>query len=387
MNVTMKSGKNIWIMRFIAFTLIMTVFMSCSNQTTKKSIIEKEDFGITNEGRNVERYTLTNSRGMRVQVITYGGIITSIEVPDKNGNFQDVVLGYDNLDDYEKNNPYFGALIGRFGNRIANGKFTLDNNEFTLAQNDGQNHLHGGVKGFDKVVWDADPLISNDEAILRLSYLSKDMEEGYPGNLSVVVEYILNQNNELKVHYSAETDKTTIVNLTQHSYFNLSGSEDILSHDLFINADHYLPVDETLIPVGELSSVEGTPFDFKIAKPIGRDIEEKNEQLQRGLGFDHCWVLNDPDSGMRTAAILSEPLTGRTMEIITDQPAIQFYSGNFLNGTHPIKNSDSFYGHRSGLCLETQHYPNSPNENTFPSVVLEPGESFESRTIFSFSTN
>lgn len=387
MKVTMKNGKNIWIMRFIVFTLIMTVFMSCSNQTTKKSIIEKEHFGITIEGRNVERYTLTNFRGMRVQVITYGGIITSIEVPDKNGNFQDVVLGYDNLDDYEKNNPYFGALIGRFGNRIANGKFTLDKNEFTLAQNDGQNHLHGGVKGFDKVVWDADPLISNDEAILRLSYLSKDMEEGYPGNLSVVVEYILTQNNELKVHYSAETDKTTIVNLTQHSYFNLSGSEDILSHDLFINADHYLPVDETLIPVGKLSSVKGTPFDFKIAKPIGRDIEEKNEQLQRGLGFDHCWVLNDPDSGMRTAAILSEPLTGRTMEIITDQPAIQFYSGNFLNGTHPIKNSDSFYGHRSGLCLETQHYPNSPNENTFPSVVLEPGESFESRTIFSFSTN
>lgn len=372
-------------MNKIAF-IIMIAFISCKNTEVKKSIIEKNEFGITKEGTKVDRYTLTNTKGMRVQVITYGGIITSIEVPDRNGKFQDVVLGFDNLIEYEENNPYFGAIIGRFGNRIADGKFNLDGTEYSLTQNDGKNNLHGGKKGFDKVVWNSESEIVNGEAVLRLSYLSPDMEEGFPGNLSVEVTYTLTNENELKVDYNATTDKTTIVNLTQHSYFNLSGSDDILTHDLFINADKYLPVDETLIPLGEIKDVEGTPFDFRTFKPIGLDINADNEQLRLGLGYDHCWIINDKDYGLRTAAILSESTTGRTLEIITDQPAIQFYSGNFLNGTHPIKNSDSYYRHRSGLCLETQHYPDSPNQETFPSVVLKPGETYKSLTIFYFSS-
>lgn len=374
-------------MKKIAFILlIMTAVISCKNSETKKSIIEKDQFGITKDGQQVDRYTLTNARGMRVQVITYGGIITSLEVPDREGHFQDVVLGYDNLSDYEENNPFFGALIGRFGNRIADGKFTLEDKEYTLAQNDGKNHLHGGVKGYDKVVWGAEGTLVNGEAVLKLTYLSPDMEEGYPGNLSVEVTYTLTQQNALKVDYKAITDKTTIVNLTQHSYFNLSGGEDILSHELYINADGYLPVDETLIPTGEIAEVKGTPFDFTSAKVIGKDINQDDTQLKRGLGFDHCWVLNDQNTGMRIAAILSESTTGRVLEISTDEPAIQFYSGNFLNGTHPIKYSDSFYGHRSGLCLETQHYPDSPNQEAFPSVVLKPGETYQTQTVFTFST-
>jgi len=374
-------------MKKIAFILlIMTAVISCKNSETKKSIIEKDQFGMTKDGQQVDRYTLTNARGMRVQVITYGGIITSLEVPDREGHFQDVVLGYDNLSDYEENNPFFGALIGRFGNRIADGKFTLEDKEYTLAQNDGKNHLHGGVKGYDKVVWGAEGTLVNGEAVLKLTYLSPDMEEGYPGNLSVEVTYTLTQQNALKVDYKAITDKTTIVNLTQHSYFNLSGGEDILSHELYINADGYLPVDETLIPTGEIAEVKGTPFDFTSAKAIGKDINQDDTQLKRGLGFDHCWVLNDQNTGMRTAAILSESTTGRVLEISTDEPAIQFYSGNFLDGTHPIKSSDSFYGHRSGLCLETQHYPDSPNQEAFPSVVLKPGETYQTQTVFTFTT-
>lgn len=375
-------------MKKLAFILLtMTALISCKEAGTKKSIIEKDQFGITKEGQQIDRYTLTNARGMRVQVITYGGIITSLEVPDRNGKFQDVVLGYDKISDYENNSPYFGALIGRFGNRIANAKFTLEGTEYTLDQNDGKNHLHGGKKGFDKVVWTAKSQLINDNAVLKLTYLSKDMEEGYPGNLSVEVTYTLTKDNELKVAYKATTDKKTIINLTQHSYFNLSGSDDVLSHRLLINADGYLPVDETLIPIGEIASVSGTPFDFTKAKPIGRDIAIEDTQLERGLGYDHCWVLNDQNSGMRTAAVLSEPTSGRVLKITTDEPAIQFYSGNFLDGTHPIKHSESFYGHRSGLCLETQHYPDSPNRKSFPSVVLKPGEIYHSQTVFKFSSN
>lgn len=373
-------------MKKLAFILfIMTAVISCKEANTKKSIIEKDEFGITNDGVQIDRYTLTNARGMRVQVITYGGIITSLEVPDRNGNFQDVVLGYDNLSDYENNNPYFGALIGRFGNRIADGTFTLEGEVYKLAQNDGKNHLHGGNKGFDKVIWSANGKIINGEAVLKLTYLSKDMEEGYPGNLSVEVTYTLTQDNELEVGYKATTDKTTIVNLTQHSYFNLSGGDDILSHELMINADAYLPVDETLIPTGELRAVSGTPFDFSVAKAIGKDIAHDNTQLERGLGYDHCWVLNDQNNGMRTAAVLFDKSSGRVMEITTDEPAIQFYSGNFLDGTHPVKNSDSFYGHRSGLCLETQHYPDSPNQESFPSVILNPEETYSTQTVFKFT--
>jgi aldose 1-epimerase len=322
---------------------------------------------------------------MRVQIITFGGIITTIEVPDKNGEIQDVALGFKTLKDYEESSPYFGALIGRFGNRIANGKFNLDGKQYSLVQNNGENHLHGGTKGFDKVVWTAEPQVINDLAQLKLSYVSKDMEEGYPGNLNVEVLYTLTTENTLEVEYKASTDKKTIINLTQHTYFNLSGDIDILDHELMLNADAYLPVDKNLIPLGKLESVDDTPFNFKTSKIIGRDIENQHEQLKRGMGYDHCWVLNEANTGLRSAAVLYHPVSGRQMEVLTDQPGIQFYSGNFLDGTLSMKNSESFYGPRSGLCLETQHFPDSPNQPNFPSVVLNPREDFYSKTVFKFS--
>jgi aldose 1-epimerase len=373
-------------MKKLALLLFMTSFISCKSPESKKAIIEKDTFGVLENGTVIDRYTLTNSRGMRVQIITYGGIITSVEVPNSNGQFEDVVLGYDNIEDYESNNPYFGALIGRFGNRISNGNFKIGDEEYFLAKNDGKNHLHGGEKGFDKVVWTGDSEIVDGNSKLKLTYLSPDMEEGYPGNLFVEVTYILTQENSIEIEYKATTDKATIINLTQHTYFNLSSDESILDHELFINADSYLPVDETLIPTGEIINVIDTPFDFTKSKTIGQDINLKNDQLDIGLGYDHCWVLNDKEMNMKTAAILSEFSSGIVLEIKTNEPAIQFYSGNFLNGSHPKKSSDDFYGFRSGLCLETQHFPNSPNQKNFPSVVLNPEDVYESKTIFKFST-
>jgi aldose 1-epimerase len=333
----------------------------------------------------VDRYTLSNAAGMQVEIITYGGIITSMKVPNAAGGLNDVVLGYDSLSDYEKGSPYFGALIGRYGNRIADGSFTLDDQTYTLVQNDGKNHLHGGTKGFDKVVWSADSKIEDNKAVLQLHYLSQDMEEGYPGNLHTEVVYTLTNDNMLEVAYKATTDKKTVVNLTQHAYFNLSGAKDILDHELRLQAPRYLPIDETLIPTGEIASVEGTPFDFTSFKTIGRDIETESLQLERGLGYDHCWVLDNPNKELQTAALLKEASSGIQMEVRTDQPAIQFYSGNFLDGTNPMKQSDSFYNYRSGLCLETQHYPNAPNEASFPSTVLSPGELYSTKTQFLFS--
>lgn len=370
----------------IVVSLLFVMAISSCNTTPKKDfIIHKDHFGETKDGKPVERYTLSNLSGMRVQIITYGGIITSLEVPDALGRPKDVVLGYDTLLQYEKSNPYFGALIGRYGNRIAEGKFSLNNKEYTLVQNDGKNHLHGGNKGFDKVLWTAETELLEEGARLKLYYLSTDGEEGYPGNLTVEVTYTLIQDNSLAVTYKATTDHSTVLNLTQHSYFNLGEEEDILNHELLINADAYLPVDETLIPTGEIEAVGGTAFDFKTFKAIGKDIENKEIQLLRGLGYDHCWVLNDQGTGLRTAALVKHAVSGIQMEVLTDEPGIQFYSGNFLDGTLPKKNSSSFYGHRSGLCLETQHYPNSPNEPSFPSVVLNPGEAYSSKTIFKFS--
>lgn len=372
-------------MKKIIFALIITTILaSCKKIKTEELMIEKDFFGKTKDGISVDRYTLSNASGMKVQIITYGGIITTIQVPDKEGKTQDVALGFETLNDYENSSPYFGALIGRFGNRIANGKFSLEGKEYSLVQNNGENHLHGGTKGFDKVVWTAETAMVNNVAQLKLTYVSKDMEEGYPGKLAVEVIYSLTETNALEVEYKATTDRKTVVNLTQHTYFNLSGDSDILGHELRLNANTYLPVDENLIPLGELRSVEGSPFDFKISKKIGKDIEKTDEQLERGLGYDHCWVLNDPNTGLRSAAILSDPVSGREMEVLTDQPGIQFYSGNFLDGTLRMKNSDSFYGPRSGLCLETQHFPNSPNEPNFPTVVLNPQEEFYSKTVFKF---
>lgn len=348
--------------------------------------ITKEPFGTTADNIAVDKFTLKNEQGMEISIITYGGIITSWTAPDKNGNYQDVALGYDSLGQYEKSSPFFGALIGRYGNRIAKGKFTLDGIEYKLATNDGQNHLHGGVKGFDKVVWNASESSSDNTASLILTYLSKDMEEGYPGNLETKVTYTLNNDNALEVVYEATTDKKTIVNLTQHSYFNLSGdfSKPILDHEVTINADKLVPVDATLIPTGELTDVTNTPFDFRQAKTIGKDIEVKDEQLKRGEGYDHCWVLNNQNEGMRLAATAYHPESGRLMEVSTDEPGIQLYTGNFLDGTLPSKQGGT-YAHRSGFCLETQHYPDSPNQKDFPSVVLNPGETYKTTTTFKFS--
>lgn len=356
--------------------------------TEAKSLvtISKEAFGVTADSINVDSYTLKNSKGMEVSIITYGGIITSLKVPNKENKIEDVVLGYNTLVHYEKSSPFFGALIGRYGNRIAKGKFTLDGNEYQLATNNDPNHLHGGDKGFDKVVWNASEEKTDSTASLVLTYLSKDMEEGYPGNLKTKVTYTLDNNNVLDVLYEAATDKKTIVNLTQHSYFNLSGdfSKTILDHEITINADKFIPVDETLIPTGELKDVTNTPFDFRNAKVVGKDIEVENEQLKRGLGYDHCWVLNNQNEGMRLASTAYNPESGRLLEIFTNEPGIQFYTGNFLDGTLPSKQGGT-YAFRTGFCLETQHYPDSPNQKDFPSVVLNPGEKYETKTSFKFS--
>ncbi len=348
--------------------------------------ISKEAFGVTADSINVDSYTLKNSKGMEVSIITYGGIITSLKVPNKENKIEDVVLGYNTLAHYEKSSPFFGALIGRYGNRIAKGKFTLDGNEYQLATNNDPNHLHGGDKGFDKVVWNASEEKTDSTASLVLTYLSKDMEEGYPGNLKTKVTYTLDNNNVLDVLYEAATDKKTIVNLTQHSYFNLSGdfSKTILDHEITINADKFIPVDETLIPTGELKDVANTPFDFRNAKVVGKDIEVENEQLKRGLGYDHCWVLNNQNEGMRLASTAYNPESGRLLEIFTNEPGIQFYTGNFLDGILPSKEGGT-YAFRTGFCLETQHYPDSPNQKDFPSVVLNPGEKYETKTSFKFS--
>ncbi len=353
----------------------------------EKVSITKQDYGTTADGQKVEQYTLKNSSGLQVDIITYGGRITSLKTPDKNGAFENVVLGFDNLAQYEKDNPFFGALIGRYGNRIAGGKFSLNDKNYQLAKNNGDNNLHGGIKGFDKKVWEAKTEESPTSASLILTYVSPDGEEGFPGTLTTNVTYTLNNDDSLEVLYEATTDKTTVVNLTQHAYFNLSGdfSNTILDHELEIHADKYLPVDSGLIPTGVLESVEGTPFDFRQAKVIGHDITKENTQLQLGGGFDHCWVLNDQHAGFRRVAAAYHSGTGRYLEVFTDEPGIQFYSGNFLDSTLPAPNGGT-YAQRSGLCLETQHFPDSPNQSQFPSVKLEPGEKYSTKTAFKLST-
>lgn len=346
----------------------------------------RREFGTLEDGRTAHLYTLTNKQGTAVKITNYGGIITSLRVADKDGNPGDIVLGFDELDGYlQEGVPYFGALIGRFGNRIANAQFELDGDTYQLAANDGPNHLHGGEQGFDKVLWEAESFENEEGQGLRLQYLSEDGEEGYPGNLSVEVTYTLTDDNELKIAYSATTDKATVVNLTNHAYFNLAGHDHgtIVDHRLMINADEYLPVDDTLIPTGERRKVEDTPFDFTDPTLIGRRINEENEQLKRGQGYDHCWVLNGEWGKMRLAASVHEPASGRFMEVYTTEPGIQFYAGNFLDGS--LSGKGTSYPHRSGLCLETQHFPDSPNQPDFPSVKLRPGETYQTQTSYKFS--
>lgn len=354
------------------------------NQEQATSDLSKETFGTLPDGTEIDAYILTSPNGSKMQVITYGGIITHLEVPDKNGRLEDIVLGYNSLQGYLDETPYFGAIVGRYGNRIAKGKFNLNDQEYVLATNNGVNHLHGGEKGFDKVVWTVEEIFQTPDTVgLRLKYVSPDGEEGYPGTLTSFVTYSFSDDG-LDINYEATTDKPTIVNLTQHSYFNLSGNvkEDILNHELTINADHFLPVDSTLIPTGEIRPVEGTPFDFTSAKKIGQEINNDNEQLKYGLGYDHNWVLNG--EGMRKAASLYHPESGRFMEVYTTEPGLQFYSGNFLDGSITGKN-DVVYDYRHGLAMETQHFPDSPNQENFPSVVLNPGEKYATRTSYKFS--
>ena len=355
---------------------------SCMSDNSKVTI-EKFPFGTTVEGIDVDKYIISNQQGMEISIINYGGIITSWTAKDKNGVYEDIVLGFNELSEYEKESPYFGAIIGRYGNRIAKGKFSIEGKEYTLAVNNGENHLHGGMKGFDKVVWDAETISTNSSVSLILTYLSKDMEEGYPGNLEVEVIYTLNNEDELSVTYKATTDKTTVINLTQHSYFNLSANfnNTILNHELILNSDSFLPVDNTLIPTGEFRDVTNTPFDFRTSKTIGQQIDEEDPQLKNGFGYDHCWVLNEQDKGIRFVASAFEPQSRRFLEVFSNEPGIQFYSGNFLDGTLPSKNNGS-YEFRSGFCLETQHFPDSPNHKNFPSVILGPEDEYKSQTIF-----
>ena len=343
--------------------------------------------GVTFEGKPIEVYTLTNGSGIELHAITYGGIITSLKVPDRTGHVADIVLGFDSPAGYLKQPPppFFGAIIGRYGNRIAKGKFALDGKSYTLATNNGPNHLHGGNRGFDKVMWNAEPRQSSAGASVVFTRTSPDGEEGYPGNLQVRVTYTLTDDNQLVIEYHAMTDKATPVNLTQHSYFNLAGegSGDILSHQLMINADRYTPVDSTLIPTGGLAPVQGTPFDFRQPTAIGARINQDNAQLKNGPGYDHNWVLNRKGSGLELAARLTDPKSGRTLEIRTTEPGLQFYSGNFLDGTITGKGGH-VYQRRSGLCLETQHFPDSPNHANFPSAIVRPGSSYESKTSWKF---
>jgi aldose 1-epimerase len=352
-------------------------------QGTVSHTVTRELFGAMPDGTQVDVYTLKNANGIEARAITYGGIITSLKAPDRSGAVADIVLGFDSIDGYLKGHPFFGAIIGRYGNRIGRARFTLDGREYTLAANNGPNHLHGGLKGFDKVLWTAQP-VSWRNAV-TFSRTSPDGEEGYPGALNVQVTYQLTDKNELVVEYQATTDKATPVNLTQHSYFNLAGdgAGDILGHELMINADRYTPVDATLIPTGELAPVEGTPFDFRKPTAIGSRIDDAHPQIKNGRGYDHNWVLNG--TGLRLAARVYEPKSGRTLEVSTSEPGLQFYAGNFLDGTITGK-SGHVYRHRSGLCLETQHYPDSPNKPEFPSTILKPGETYRSTTVFTFGT-
>lgn len=345
--------------------------------------IREPTWGVMPDGTVIKLYTLTNRGGMIAKISSYGAILTELRVPDRKGKLANVVLGFDAFDPYLKDHPHFGATTGRVANRIAKGKFTLDGKDYTLAINNGPNHLHGGLKGFDKVVWLADEMVPRDHEItIGCTYLSRDGEEGYPGNLSVTVTYSLTDDNELRIDYRAITDKATPVNLTNHSYFNLAGSGDVLGHQVWINADRYTPGDDTLIPTGEIASVHGTPLDFTKPMPIGARIQQLKPNPG---GYDHNFVLNGDGKSLALAARVHEPNTGRVMEVCTSEPGMQLYTGNFLDGK--LTGHDGMvYRRHSGFCLETQHFPDSVHHPHFPSVILRPGQTFQSTTVFKFST-
>lgn len=347
--------------------------------------VSKAEFGRTSEGM-AHLYTLKNANGVELKITNYGGVITSVSAPDREGEFADVVLGFDRLSKYRDEHPYFGALIGRYGNRIAEGQFAIDGNTYHLPRNNGPNTLHGGESGFDKRLWEAEEVRLDQAAGLDLTRVSEDGEQGFPGNLNVKVRYLLNNDNEIVIQYEATTDQPTVCNLTNHSYFNLkgAGNGDILDHELMINADRFTPINETLIPTGELRPVEGTPFDFRDPTPIGKRIKAENQQLEYAGGYDHNFVLQRDEEGMVLAASVLEPNSGRFLEVLTTEPGLQFYSGNFLDGSN-VGKGGKVYEFRNGFCLETQHFPDSPNQEDFPSTVLRPGEVYETRTIYRFS--
>jgi aldose 1-epimerase len=386
-----KMKKGTWVI--LVLTVVAVYVSGCDKkeETVKEPQAKetnlmnanKESFGQMPDGKQVFLYTLTNTNGLKARIMSYGAILVSLEVPDKDGNISDITLGYDTLDGYVKNNsPYLGATVGRYANRIGGAKFMLNGVEYKLAANDGDNHLHGGVKGFDKVVWTADDLrADSDMAMVKLSYVSEDGEEGYPGNLACSVTYTLTKDDELKISYLAETDKTTIVNLTHHSYFNLAGqgNGDILSHELMLAADKFTPVDAGLIPTGEIKSVKDSPMDFTKPMAIGSRI------AQVAGGYDHNYVLNSGGGSKALCARVYEPTSGRVMEIYSVEPGIQFYSGNFLDGSITGK-AGKVYNKHYGFCLETQHFPDSPNKPDFPSVVLNPGRKYETETVHKFYT-
>ena len=379
------NNQSQWILNLAACVSAAALVGCATAEHWRMDKITHEPFGSTPDGQPVERYTLHNVKGAEARIMTYGGIVTSLKMPDTNGNFDDVVLGCDTLDGYVKNSPFFGALIGRYGNRIAKGRFALDGVTYTLATNNPPNALHGGLKGFDKVVWKvvrAD--VSRHGPRLELAYLSKDGEEGYPGNLTVDVTYTLTDNNELRVDYAAKTDKATIVNLTQHSYFNLAAHGDILGHVVMIPADLFTPVDNTLIPTGELRPVDNTPFDFRSPTAIGARIGDNDEQLKFGNGYDHNWVFSKRIGDLTLLARVTEPSSGRVLEVLSTEPGLQFYSGNFLDGTITGKGG-RVYQFRDGFCMEPQHYPDSPNHPNFPPVVLEPGQLYRNTIIYRFA--
>ncbi len=344
--------------------------------------IRTADFGSI-EGKTVSQFILTNTSGAELRIIEYGGIVVSIKVPDRDGNLGDVVLGFDDLDSYREDNPYFGAITGRYANRIAEGRFEIDGVVYQLPVNNGPNSLHGGLNGFDKVIWSGRPLPSGDG--VELTYTSAGGDEGYPGTLTAKVTYTWSDANELSIAYEARTDKPTVVNLTNHSYFNLrdGGASTVLDHEMKIHAGRFTPVNETLIPTGELRALDETPLDFRVPEPIGARIDADHDQLAFGSGYDHNYVLDREGTGRALAATVHDPLTGRTMDVLTEEPGIQFYSGNFLDGRLVGKGGVT-YQRRSGFCLETQHFPDSPNQPEFPSTVLRPGETYSTTTVYRF---
>ncbi|BET69476.1 galactose mutarotase [Opitutales bacterium ASA1] len=370
---------------FIAASgLVAAAFSGCGGGSP--SGVTKQAWGSTPDGIAVDLYTLRNAKGAEATITNYGGIVVTLTMPDRTGAMADIVLGYDNLQGYIDKTPYFGALIGRYGNRIGDATFSIDGQTYTLAKNDGPNSLHGGVKGFDKVVWTAKPAASPAGPALELTYLSKDGEEGFPGNLDVKAVYTLTNDNELRLDFTATTDKATVVNLTHHSYFNLrgQGDGDILGHEVVINASHITPVNQTLITTGELAPVAGTPFDFRTPVAIGARINDPDTQLQYGPGYDHNWVIDKPAGELALHATVYEPTTGRVMEVLSDEPGLQFYAGNFLDGTITGKGG-VVYQHRTGFCMEPQHFPDSPNKPQFPSVILRPGENYSNTIIYRFT--